>query len=220
MSNQLRLLFEKIIIIMVIEMANLNFIYGTMESGKTTKLLQDNYNYQRHGHNVIIIKPKIDTKGGSSVITRNKESEKADILLDKNETILSKDNLKLVLDAKVILVDEAQFFTQKQIFAFWQIAHIFNITVICYGLKNDFQGNLFEGTAALFSYADQKTELTVQCECGNIAIFNARCVGGQFTNSGDLVAIDGEHNVSYIPLCSDCYLKKVIGKSNIDDIIE
>ena len=200
-------------------MANLSFIYGTMESGKTTKLLQDNYNYKRHGHNVIIVKPKIDTKGGDSVTARNKMSAKVDILLNSNETILSKENLKKVLDAKVVLVDEAQFFNQKQIFAFWQLAHIFNITVICYGLKNDFQGNLFEGTSALISYADQKTELTVQCECGSIAIFNARCVDGKYTNKGDVVAIDGEHNVSYIPLCSDCYLKNVIGKSNIDDIL-
>lgn len=201
-------------------MADLSFIYGTMESGKTTKLLQDNYNYKKHGHKVMIVKPKIDSKGGNLVITRTKDSAKVDILLDKNDSILEKENLKDVLDAKVILVDEAQFLTHEQIVDFWKLAHIFDIGVICYGLKNDFQGYLFEGTSALLSYADTKTELTVKCECGETAIFNARCVNGKYTIKGNTVAIDGEADVSYVPLCGDCYLNKVVGKSKVSDIIK
>ena len=201
-------------------MADLSFIYGTMESGKTTKLLQDNYNYTKHGHKVIIIKPKIDTKGGNLIINRTKDSIKVDILLDKNDSILDKENLKMVLDAKVILADEAQFFNHEQIVDFWKLAHIFDIGVICYGLKNDFQGFLFEGTSALLSYADIKTELTVKCECGETAIFNARCVNGKYTIKGNTVAIDGEEDVSYVPLCGDCYLNKVVGKSKVSDIIK
>ena len=201
-------------------MADLSFIYGTMESGKTTKLLQDNYNYTKHGHKAIIVKPKLDTKGGDMVINRKKDSAKVDILLDKNDSILSKENLKRALDAKVLLADEAQFFSHEQILDFWRLAHIFDIGVICYGLKNDFQGYLFEGTAALLSYADVKTELTVKCECGQTAIFNARCVAGNFTNIGNTVAIDGEEDVSYVPLCGDCYLNKVVGKSKVSDIIK
>ncbi len=201
-------------------MADLSFIYGTMESGKTTKLLQDNFNYTKHGHKVIIVKPKLDTKGGDLVVNRRKDSAKVDILLDKNESIISKENLKVVLDAKVVLADEAQFFTHEQVVDFWYLAHVFDIGVICYGLKNDFQGYLFEGTAALLSFADSKTELTVKCECGETAIFNARCVNGEYTNQGNTVAIDGEDDVSYVPLCGDCYLKKIIGKSQISDIIK
>ena len=201
-------------------MADLSFIYGTMESGKTTKLLQDNYNYKKHGHKVMIVKPKIDSKGGNLVVTRTKDSAKVDILLDKNDSILEKENLKDVLDAKVILVDEAQFLTHEQIVDFWRLAHIFDIGVICYGLKNDFQGYLFEGTSALLSYADAKTELTVKCECGETAIFNARCVDGKYTIKGNTVAIDGEADVSYVPLCGDCYLNKVVGKSKVSDIIK
>lgn len=201
-------------------MADLSFIYGTMESGKTTKLLQDNYNYTKHGYKVIIVKPKLDTKGGDTVVNRKKDSAKVDIILDKSDSILSKDNLKIALDAKAILIDEAQFFTHEQVVDFWKLAHIFGISVICYGLKNDFKGYLFEGTAALLSYADSKTELTVKCECGETAVFNARCVGGDFTSEGTTVAIDGEDDVSYVPLCGNCYLHKVLNKSSVDDIIK
>ena len=193
-------------------MAELSFIYGTMESGKTTKLLQDNYNYRRHGHKVIIIKPLIDTKGGNTVVTRTNEQANVDILLAKDESILDKKYLRQIIDAKVLLVDEAQFCSFEQIKDFWSIAHILNIGVICYGLKNDFRGIPFEGTTALIGFADHKTELTVHCECGEIAVFNARCIDGEFTDTGDVVAIDGEHHVSYVPLCSDCYLKHVIDK--------
>ena len=200
-------------------MAELSFVYGTMESGKTTKLLQDNYNYQRHGHKVIIIKPLIDTKGGNTVITRTNEQATVDILLAKGESLFDKEYLKQIIDAKVILVDEAQFCTYEQIKEFWSVAHILNIDVICYGLKNDFRGILFEGTAALFGLADYKTELTVRCECGAIAVFNARCVDGKYTYEGDVVAIDGEHNVSYVPLCSECYLKHVIGEKEVKRVL-
>ena len=201
-------------------MAELSFIYGTMESGKTTKLLQDNYNYKRHGHKVVIVKPIIDTKGGKTVVTRTNDKADVDILLAKDESILEKKYLKQILDAKAILVDEAQFCSFAQIKEFWSVAHILNISVICYGLKNDFRGILFEGTAALFGLADHKTELTVRCECGEIAVFNARCVDGKFTSEGDVIAIDGEHNVSYIPLCSECYLKHVIGSPQIKRVLK
>ena len=201
-------------------MADLSFIYGTMESGKTTKLLQDNYNYCRHGHKVIIIKPLLDTKGGSTVVNRTQDSAAVSILLGKDESLLDLEHLRILIGAKVVLADEAQFFTPEQVKELWEIAHILGIQVICYGLKNDFRGIPFEGSIALFGFADHKTELTVRCECGEIANFNARIVDGKFTQDGDVVAIDGEHNVSYVPLCSDCYLKHVIGQDRVEKVLQ
>lgn len=201
-------------------MADLSFVFGTMESGKTTKLLQDNYNYRKHGHKVIVVKPLVDTKGGDEVISRTNDHAKVDILLSRDDSLLSFDNLRLIIDAKVILIDEAQFCSAAQVKEFWEIAHIIGIPVVCYGLKSNFQGKLFEGSEALFGYADKKTELTVNCECGNVAVFNARLVNGQYVSDGDVVAIDGVSDVSYIPLCSDCYLKYVILEEEKEDILQ
>lgn len=199
-------------------MADLSFIYGTMESGKTTKLLQDNYNYTRHGHKVVIIKPFIDTKGGKTVTNRTSSKANVNIMLKREESLFSEEHIGIVAGAKAILVDECQFLTSSQVKELWEVAHILGVQVICYGLRNDFRGIPFEGSISLFGLADHKTELSVRCECGELANFNARMVDGQFTSDGDVVAIDGVRNVSYVPLCSDCYLKYVIGKKRIKDI--
>jgi len=200
--------------------ADLSFIYGTMESGKTTKLLQDNYNYCKHGHKVVIVKPQIDTKGGDSVVNRINNSARVHFMIGPKDSFLDKKHLKAIDGAKVILADEAQFFTPIQIEELWEIAHIFDIQVICYGLKTDFRGIPFEGTTALFGYADHKTELTVKCECGDVANFNARLVNQKFTRDGDIVAIDGEQNVSYVPFCSDCYVKYVLAGEKVQELLQ
>lgn len=199
-------------------MASLNFIYGTMECGKTTKLVQDAYNYSKHGQKVIIVKPKVDTKGGSKIVSRMSETLECDILLDKDESIFDDVNLKKIVDAKTILVDEAQFLTHDQVFDFWKIAHVMNIHVVCYGLKSDFSAKLFTGSSALFGLADNKTELTVNCECGNVAVFNARKVNGDYIFKGEQIVIDDKAEVEYVPLCSDCYLKYVVGESEYKNL--
>lgn len=201
-------------------MADLSFVYGTMESGKTTKSLQDNYHYRKNGHKVIIIKPLIDTKGGNKVVNRTNGEADVDILLSRNDSLFDDKNLKVIKDAKAILVDEAQFLPHQQVVELWSVAHVLNIQVICYGLKNDFKGIPFEGTISLIGFADHKTELTVRCECGEIATFNARVIDGKYILDGNVVAIDGESNVSYIPLCSDCYLKNVMGSSYVESILK
>lgn len=201
-------------------MAELSFVYGTMESGKTTKLLQDNYNYIKHGHKVIIVKPQLDTKGGMTVVNRTCNSAKVDIALDTNDSLLDLEHLRQIIGSKALLVDEVQFLSYDQIKELWEIAHILDIQVICYGLKTDFRGIPFSGSIALFGLADHTTELTVRCECGEIANFNARIVDGDYTVDGDVVAIDGQHNVIYQPLCSKCYLEKVVDKNRKEFILE
>lgn len=177
-------------------MTDLTLFYGTMESGKTTKLLQDNYNYCKHGHKVLIIKPLIDLKGGNTVVNRTNEFAPVDILLANDESIFDDKYLPLIKGTEVILVD-----------------------VICYALKSDFKGRLFKGTQALIGFADRKNELTVNCKCGETAVFNARMVNGSFVFDGDEVAIDGLDNVSYIPLCSSCYFNEVISSETKEKVI-
>ena len=201
-------------------MTDLTLFYGTMECGKTTKLLQDNFNYRKHGHKVLIIKPLIDTKGGNTVINRTNDSANVDILLGREDSIFDDNYISLIKNTEVILVDEAQFLSEKQIIEFWMLAHEVGITVICYALKSDFRGRLFPGTQALIGFSDRKNELTVNCKCGETAVFNARKVNGRFVYDGDIVAIDGANDVSYVPLCSTCYLNEVINKEEKDKVIE
>ena len=112
-------------------MTDLTLFYGTMESGKTTKLLQDNYNYRKHGHKVLIIKPLIDLKGGNTVVNRTNEFAPVDILLANDESIFDDKYLPLIKGTEVILVDEAQFLTEKQITnkknatTSWELWHFF-----------------------------------------------------------------------------------------------
>lgn len=195
-------------------MANLTFYYGTMGVGKTTKVIQDHYNYSHYLIKIVLMKPRVDTKGGSTIINRIGDNIKVDILIAKNANLLSKKYFRRYKDAQFILIDEAQFLSKKQVNQLWFIAHKYDISVICYGLKSNFQGDLFEGSMQLFARSDEKHELTVNCLCGKTAMFNARRVNGKYIREGAKLVIDGENDaVEYIPLCSNCYLEYVMNSN-------
>lgn len=190
-------------------MADLIYEYGTMNSGKTMQLIITAYNYTEIGKKVIVIKPGVDTKGANNIVSRTGLSCAVDYLIDKQDSIKEKINLK---GLDVILVDEAQFFTDKQIAELYCISKEYDIRVICYGLKTDFQTNFFPGSKRLFELADYIEELTTLCNCGQKANFNARIVNGKYVFDGNQVAIDGEDEVTYKPLCGKCYNEKVLMK--------
>ena len=139
-------------------MANLTFYYGTMEVGKTTKLIQDHYNYSKYLIKLVLMKPKIDIKGGNTIITRTGDNIPVDILIPKTASLLSKKYFNRYKYAQFILVDEAQFLTKQQVNELWFIAHKYDISVICYGLKSNFKGDLFGGSSHLFARSDEKRE--------------------------------------------------------------
>lgn len=191
-------------------MANIIFKMGSMSSGKTTALLQLAYNYEQAGKTIIVIKPAIDKKGENYIISRLGIKRKVDFLIDKNDTII---DLLNVDKLDYIFVDEVQFMTPSQIKELWLISKIKNIPVICYGLKTNFKGELFEGSKALIEVADKIDELQTICPlCGRDAKFNARIINGKYTLNGDEVAIDGL-DAKYISLCGNCYIKKVLKKN-------
>ncbi|MEG1892524.1 MAG: thymidine kinase [Bacilli bacterium] len=192
-------------------MSELSFYYGTMESGKTTKLMQDNFNYRKHKIKTVVIKPAIDTKKDNAIVNRRGDLLEVDIILEKDSNVFSEEFYQIYKDCRFILVDEAQFLTKEHVNSLWLLAHALDITVICYGLKSNFKGELFEGSAQLFARSDQKCELTVNCKCGKPAMFNARRVNGKFISDGEEVVIDGVHDsVEYVPLCGDDYIREVV----------
>ena len=191
-------------------MAKLYFIFGAMTCGKTTALLQAAYNYEKNGLNATVIKSSIDKKGDRDVVSRLGVKREVDLLIEPNESLLDSIDLD---NTNFILVDEVQFMPKKQIDELWMITKLLDIPVICYGLKTNFKGELFEGSKRMVELADELDELVTICECGKKARFNARVINGQFVDEGDVVAIDGI-DAEYIPLCGKCYIEKVMG---IDD---
>lgn len=189
-------------------MAKLYFRYGAMNCGKTTALLQVAHNYEERDQTIILIKPSIDLKGGSSIVSRLNISREVDMLITPDESIIEK--IKGSFNKiNCVLADESQFFTEKQIDELFVIAKIYEIPVICYSLRTDFKTNAFPGSKRLLELADELIELETICRCGSKARFNARKVNGEFVSEGDQVAIDEMDDVTYESLCGKCYLEKV-----------
>ena len=197
-------------------MSKLYYRYGAMNSGKTTLLLQVAHNYEERGMKVLILKPKIDTKGDNKIVTRIGLKRKADHLIEENENLTEYLN-NVGDDISCVLVDESQFLTRDQVDELFMFTKLRDVAVICYGLRTDFKTMSFPGSLRLFELADVMEELYTICRCGKRAKFNARIVNGEFTSSGAQVAIDGEKEITYESLCGKCYLEKVL-KINADNM--
>lgn len=187
-------------------MAKLHFKYGAMNSGKSDTLIKTAYNYEERGLKVLVIKPKIDTKSMDSVVARGGHTRKIDILAGTDTNLT--EQIEKYTDIACVLVDEAQFLTEKQISQLYYIAKKRNISVICYGLRADFRTEMFPGSKRLLEIADNIEKLPTMCFCGSQAEFNTRRVNGKYVFKGDQVVIDGQDKVSYDSLCGVCYIRE------------
>lgn len=190
-------------------MAKLHFKYATMNAGKSIDLMRTAYNYEENGFKVLVMKPKIDTKAGDFISSRIGMERKVDILIDKEDNILSLLKRKFN-DLYCIFVDEAQFLKENQVNDLYKVSKFYDIPVICYGLRVNFKGKSFEGSRRLLEISDVLEELPTICNCGSIARMVGRKINGKFVLEGDEVIIDGTTNVKYVPLCGKCYLEKVL----------
>jgi len=187
-------------------MAKMYFRFGAMNCGKTTALLQVAHNYEEKGMNVVVIKSSVDKKGDRNIVSRLGIEREVNLLIEPKESIL--ENIDLT-NVTAILVDEVQFMTKEQVKEIWLISKLYDVPVICYGLKTNFKGELFEGSKAVLELADELEELATICRCGRKAKFNARKVNNEFVYEGEEVAIDGI-DAEYEPLCGSCYVKDVM----------
>lgn len=189
-------------------MAKLHFKYASMNSGKSIDLIRTVYNYEENGFKVLVLKPKVDTKSLGNVSTRIGLERKVDFLIDKDDSILCllKSNLS---DVAAIFIDEVQFLNELQIDELFLISKSLDIPIICYGLRNNFKMESFEGSKRLLEIADILEEFPTLCECGNIARYVARKHDGDYEVDGEEIVIDGADNYEYEPLCGECYLEKV-----------
>lgn len=189
-------------------MAKLHFKYASMNSGKSIDLIRTVYNYEENGFKVFVMKPGVDTKGEDYVQTRIGLERKVDFLIGENDDVLEilRDKLEGV---SVIFIDEVQFLSSEQIDDLFIISKVYDVPIICYGLRTNFKMEAFAGSKRLLEIADILEELQTLCSCGNIARYVGRKYNGQFQNDGDEIVIDGADNYQYEPLCGECYLKKV-----------
>ena len=191
-------------------MSKLYFRYGAMNCGKTALLLQVVRNYEEKGMKVSVIKPSISKKNGDKLITKIVLERKVDHL------VTSEDNLKDFIEhvykenVSCVLVDEAQFLNTDQVDGLYLLTKKYDIPVICYGLRTDFQTKAFPGSLRLFELADEIEELFTICNCGKKAKINVRMVNGEYVTTGDRIVIDGETDATYVSLCGKCYLEEVL----------
>lgn len=187
-------------------MAKLYFRYGAMNCGKTTHLLQVAHNYEERGMRVLLIKPAIDTKGEDKVVSRLGVTRQVDIQLPNDSTVME---LMQPEKPNAILVDEAQFLSQNQVDELYYMTKIYDIPIICYGLRCDFQMQGFPGSTRLLQLADDIEEMKTICSCGKKATQNLRLINNIPVFNGAQVAIDnGENSISYESVCGECYIKK------------
>lgn len=191
----------------ILLMAKLYFNYSTMNAGKTTVLLQAAHNYSERGMTPFLLTASIDTRSGPGKIKSRIGLKKSAHVFSKSANLLEQVN-EANSKGKVscIFVDEAQFLTEKQV---WQLAKVvdnLNIPVLCFGLRVDFQGNLFPGSQCLLAIADELKEVKTICHCGKKATMVIRQSNGKTVAYGDQVQIGG--NESYTSLCRKHWLEE------------
>ena len=188
-------------------MAKLYFKYGAMGSSKTAQALITKYNYEENDLKVWLIKPSADTRDGAEVL-RSRIGLEAEVEVIAPEV----DIYARFLGGKarrsdVIIVDECQFMTEKQIDQLRAIVDDHNIPVMCFGLRTDFQTHLFSGSRRLMEIADTIQEIKTICDCGAKATVNARVNDGYIVTEGAQVVLGG--NDSYIAMCHKCYVRGI-----------
>lgn len=185
-------------------MSKLYFNYSCMNAGKSLHLLSVAHNYEERGLRVILLNYAKDNRFGENVISSRTGLSKPSIAFD--ETTCFHHLLRMDLpECDVVMVDEAQFLTADQVEELHDMAAVhLNIPIMCWGLRTDFLGNLFEGSAALMAHAETIAEVKTICKCGSKATHNARVVNGIRKKTGEQVLIG---DAEYVSLCYSCFVE-------------
>lgn len=189
-------------------MAKLYFYYGAMGSSKTANALMTEYNYAERGQKALLAKTNVDTRDGVYTIKSRIGLEKQCVLLSEICTM----DEEVLKGYDAIIVDEIQFATVEQIDFLAHIVDDLNVPVICYGLRSDFQLNLFEGSKRLLAIADEIKEVKTVCWCGRKATCNARYNKYGIVREGSQVMLGA--NDEYIALCRKHFLEGKLYKED------
>ena len=192
-------------------MAKLYFYYASMNAGKSTTLLQAAFNYKERGMETMLWTAELDDRYEVGAIT-SRIGLKAEAHRFRPETDLFSEVTAEQAQRRLacVLVDEAQFLSRDQVLQLARLADEENIPIVTYGLRTDFQAELFPGSAALLGIADTLVELKAVCECGRKATMNLRVdANGNAVKEGAQTEVGG--NDRYVALCRKHFMEKVRG---------
>ena len=189
-------------------MAKRYFKYGAMGSSKTAQALITKYNYEENDLSVWLLKPSADDRDGVQILRSRIGLEASADIISPETDIFRRFETEKLGQVDVIIVDECQFFTSEQIDQLREIVDAYNLPVMCFGLRTDFQTKLFPGSRRLMEVADSILEIKTICDCGAKATVNARIdSSGHIVTEGAQVVLGG--NDSYIAMCHKCYMRGI-----------
>lgn len=203
--------------------SKLFFNWGSMSSGKTLKLLSTAYNLEENNIQIMVLKPSLDTRDGEGIIRSRAGLERKCIMIDRDVNLYKAIKAyKNVLDAQFeklrwVIVDEAQFLTKEQVDQLSDVVDFLDVNVMCFGLRTDFQSNLFEGSKRLFEIADDIEEIKATCSCGE----KKTSINARFDDNGDIITegtqVEIGGNDKYKALCRRCWKNKIRDKINASE---
>ena len=185
-------------------MAQLYYRYSTMNAGKSIELIKVAYNYEERGKHVLTLIPSVDDRYGVGLITSRIGLQREADIVNEDTNILDlfiQKNTDHPVDC--VLIDECQFLKKHHVEELAEIVDSFEVPVLAFGLKNDFQNELFEGSYYMLAYADKIEEIKTICWCGRKATMVARLVNGNIVKQGEQIVIGG--NDMYVSLCRKHY---------------
>ena len=198
-------------------MAKLYFYYSAMNAGKSTTLLQSAHNYRERGMRVAILTPRLDNRAGDGVVA-SRIGLRSDAVAFQHETDLEQlieRDIAALGRLSCVLVDEAQFLSRSQVWQLSEVVDKLRIPVLCYGLRTDFRGELFEGSQYLLAWADEMQEIKTICHSGKKAIMNVRVdEQGHAVQDGPQVEIGG--NERYVSVSRAEFKKVTQGQGRIE----
>ena len=182
-------------------MAQFYFYYSAMNAGKSTLLLQSSYNYKERGMNTLVLKPAMDNREKIGRVSSRIGLEADAVIFEPDDDLFEKaKSIHEKYEIACVLVDEAQFLSKEQVRQLTDVCDKLNIPVLAYGLRTDFQGELFPGSAAMFAYAENFVEIKTICHCGRKATMVLRLsADGAAVHEGAQIEIGG--NERYMSVC-------------------
>ena len=200
-------------------MAKLYFYYSAMNAGKTTTLPQSAHNYRERGMRVAILTPRLDDRAGTGVVASRIGLRADAVAFERDDDLERWIRDDIVVHGKLdcVLVDEAQFLTRAQVWQLSEVVDALRIPVLCYGLRTDFRGELFEGSQYLLAWADEMSEIKTICHTGKKAIMTVRVnEQGLAVQDGPQVEIGG--NERYVSVSRAEFKKIARGEGRIDPL--
>jgi len=201
----------------LVRMAKLYFYYSAMNAGKTTTLLQSAHNYRERGMRVLILTPRLDHRAGSGTVASRIGLAAQGLAFERSDDLegLVKADIAAHGALHCVLVDEAQFLTKPQVWQLSEVVDNLRIPVLCYGLRTDFRGELFEGSQYLLAWADELSEIKTICHTGKKATMTVRVDDlGHAVQDGPQVEIGG--NERYISVSRPEFKKVMRGEGRIE----